>query len=173
MAIQTPAMATEAEPPFIFVNFWVTESEGIQLSSVTGGGANWIKYLSEVVARFPPTQWAGHARRLAIEFVSEPESRPTAEATEVEKVARQKPVMVAVGPDRTRNLADAGAQHRRKITPEHLQQVAAIYTKAQDAAEPPTRTVSDHFGVSHSTAAKWVGAARKAALLPPVKVAND
>jgi hypothetical protein len=66
-----------------------------------------------------------------------------------------------------RALPVARPQRRRAVTGELLRQVAAVYRKAVTDGEPPTTTVAGHFGVSHSTAARWVGQARKAGALGP------
>ncbi|MGW2365122.1 hypothetical protein ACWCZ5_06005 [Streptomyces sp. NPDC001667] len=58
---------------------------------------------------------------------------------------------------------------RRSLTAEHLATVAEVYSAAHEQGRPPTMTVADHFEVSHSTAAKWVGAARKQGALGPVR----
>lgn len=58
-------------------------------------------------------------------------------------------------------------RRRNRITPAHLREVAAIYRGAAAAGEPPTMAVKDHFQVSHSTAARWVGEARKVGELNP------
>lgn len=58
---------------------------------------------------------------------------------------------------------------RRSLTSEHLATVAEVYSTAHEQGRPPTMAVADHFEVSHSTAAKWVGAARKQGALGPVK----
>lgn len=55
---------------------------------------------------------------------------------------------------------------RTRITDNHLIAVANVYTDADDAGGAPTRAVADRFDVPHSTAAKWVGRARKQGLLP-------
>jgi hypothetical protein len=57
---------------------------------------------------------------------------------------------------------------RRRLTLDFLKEVARIYTINGDSGIPPTRAVADHFKAPHSTAAKWVGGARKKGLLPPV-----
>jgi hypothetical protein len=54
-----------------------------------------------------------------------------------------------------------------RVTDDHLKEVAAIYGEAHGAGAAPTRAVQHHFGVSHSTAAKWAGRARKQGLLAP------
>jgi hypothetical protein len=54
------------------------------------------------------------------------------------------------------------ARRRDRITSEHLAEVARVYREAWEAGEHPTIAVQDHFGVSHSTAARWVGQARRA-----------
>jgi len=54
---------------------------------------------------------------------------------------------------------------RHRLTREHLEAVASVYTEALAEGEPPTRAVADHFDATHSTAAKWVTHARKAGLL--------
>lgn len=57
---------------------------------------------------------------------------------------------------------------RYRITWEHLESVAKVYTRAAMRGEPPTRAVASHFSVSHSTAAKWVGHARARGAMSPV-----
>jgi hypothetical protein len=56
---------------------------------------------------------------------------------------------------------------RNRITDEHLRAVADVYRSAEAHGLPPTRTVADRFTVPHSTAAKWVGHARKRLILGP------
>jgi hypothetical protein len=53
--------------------------------------------------------------------------------------------------------------------PEHLAQVAKVYTDAHLASLPPTRAVAEEWTVSRSTAAKWVARAREARLLGPTE----
>lgn len=50
---------------------------------------------------------------------------------------------------------------RRIITPGLLKEVADVYRAALNAGRPPTIEVAEHFMVSHRTATRWVGEARK------------
>lgn len=59
-----------------------------------------------------------------------------------------------------RSLDENGA--RRKMTPDHLRQVAAVY-RANPAL--PRRAVKDHFNTTPSNASKWIRAARDAGYL--------
>jgi hypothetical protein len=67
----------------------------------------------------------------------------------------------------------AGGNKRYKITEQHLKEVARVYSEAVERGEPPTREVAEVFEVAHSTAAKWVGTARRKDLLPPVGNTSD
>lgn len=58
-------------------------------------------------------------------------------------------------------------QRRRRITRELLREVANVYRKAHSEGEPPTAAVAQHFTIAYSTAARWVGEARKAGELGP------
>lgn len=58
-----------------------------------------------------------------------------------------------------------GTPRRNSVTKEHLQDVAAEYRKADAQGLPPTKTVANQFGASHSTAARWVGMARQQGFL--------
>lgn len=58
-------------------------------------------------------------------------------------------------------------RQRNRITPAHLRDVAQVYREAWRRGSAPTKAVSQHFGVSHSTAARWVGLAREAGDLGP------
>jgi hypothetical protein len=55
-------------------------------------------------------------------------------------------------------------RRRTSVTDDHLQEVAITYL---NAPHKPTLAVKEHFHTSHSTAARWVGLARKAGLIPP------
>jgi hypothetical protein len=54
------------------------------------------------------------------------------------------------------------ARRRNRVTAEHLVEVARVYREAWEVGEHPTIAVQNHFEVSHSTAARWVGKARRA-----------
>lgn len=56
---------------------------------------------------------------------------------------------------------------RKRLTDSHLAKVAEAYRVAWQDGSPPTKAVAQTFTVSHSTAARWVGAARKAGHLGP------
>jgi len=58
-------------------------------------------------------------------------------------------------------------QRRKRLTDSHLAKVAEVYRVAWQDGSPPTKAVAQEFYVSHSTAARWVGAARKAGHLGP------
>lgn len=56
-------------------------------------------------------------------------------------------------------------RRRNRLTDKRLRAVAEAYCAADRDGLPPTRTVADRFAVPHSTAAKWVGHARKRGFL--------
>lgn len=55
------------------------------------------------------------------------------------------------------------ARGRRKITDDHLQKVAAVYTQHQN--DKPAQAVQEAFGASERTAFRWIAAAREAGVL--------
>lgn len=58
---------------------------------------------------------------------------------------------------------------RVRVTDDHLRAVVVVYKVAAESGLGPTLAVADHFDTSHSTAARWVGMARKRGLLPPTE----
>jgi hypothetical protein len=63
-----------------------------------------------------------------------------------------------------------GARQPRQgspLTDDNLRQVAELYRVAVEHGAPPTQTVADQMHVARSTAARWVGAARKRGFLGP------
>jgi hypothetical protein len=52
----------------------------------------------------------------------------------------------------------------------HLHLVALLYRLAEAAGAPPRKLVADAFGVSISTAGRWLAEARRVSLLPVVEV---
>lgn len=62
---------------------------------------------------------------------------------------------------------------RTRITDEFLREVTNVYRMAENSELPPTREVANYFKSPHSTAAKWVAAARKNGLLPPAAAASN
>lgn len=67
--------------------------------------------------------------------------------------------------DNEDQAATVGKRHR--LTPEHLKAVATVYLQALKNGDGPTRAVANHFGIPHSTAAKWVARARREGDLNP------
>jgi hypothetical protein len=58
-------------------------------------------------------------------------------------------------------------QRRRRMTRTLLREVADVYRSALAEGEAPTKAVASHFYIAHSTAARWVGQARKLGELAP------
>lgn len=161
MTIRTPEMLALDTPTAIIVSFRTTPA-GAEVLRITGMGPDWTSHLPAVVGGFPPSAWERRAEDRMAQFLQHPEARaPIAE--EFRKLPLRRMDIAPTPP----SVMEAGIQRRRKITPEHLEEVAKVYRNAQANDDPPTRAVQIHFAVSHSTAAKWVGAARKAELLPP------
>ena len=64
-----------------------------------------------------------------------------------------------------RSYNEARRQSRRKVTPEFLADVANLYREYLD--DGPWQAIQDRYGVSASTAGRYVLLARRAGLLPP------
>lgn len=60
-------------------------------------------------------------------------------------------------------------RRRNAMTKQHLREVAKVYRRALKDEGTPTKAVAEHFNVSHSTAARWVGTARTEGVLGPAK----
>lgn len=90
------------------------------------------------------------------------------------KVYRALPTALATPPEqvgetlgRLRDLViqrayPAARPRQRKLTPQFLREVAEVYSAAKREGRPPTIAVAEHFRVSHRTATRWAGEARKA-----------
>lgn len=166
LVVQSEAMADQEPPEALIIRF---AAAGDDAPVMSGLGDRWLLHIREVDDEVPADEWQSLAKRLIVDFAASAEVRESAAA-----------FMKAL-PDLPRRVQEAGSElsvpteatghRRRKITPEHLEEVAGIYIAAE---EKPTRAVQLHFGVSHSTAAKWVGKAREMDLLspPPEQVRN-
>ncbi|MGZ3141910.1 hypothetical protein ACVDFE_07905 [Lentzea chajnantorensis] len=66
-------------------------------------------------------------------------------------------------------VAEAERLRDEGPTAETLNWVARIYRVADVIGDPPTKAVREAFGISQSTAGNWIGRARSAGLIPPVK----
>jgi hypothetical protein len=66
-----------------------------------------------------------------------------------------------------KDAAQPAGGRRPVYGPEHYARVAAVYTAAWRAGEPPTKAVASWGSVESSTAAKWVAKTRALGLLPP------
>lgn len=69
---------------------------------------------------------------------------------------------------RTRRALEMPSSARRdRVTIPVLEEAATVYREAWRDGQNPTQAVASHFHKSHSTAARWVGQARKLGLLGP------
>jgi hypothetical protein len=68
--------------------------------------------------------------------------------------------------DIARSSLHTAATGAPTLPDEHYREVAEFYSREQSAGRPPTRGVKERWGVSHSTAAKWVAKARRLKFLP-------
>ncbi|WP_329131459.1 hypothetical protein OG552_10260 [Streptomyces sp. NBC_01476] len=112
----------------------------VTLAHIGSVGQEITAHLAQILAVRTPDEWQWHA---------------------VAQVAAFRPVSAA-------EAVPEQANKRYKLTAEHLKKVAEVYSEALDCGEPPTRAVQRHFKTAHSTAAKWIGHARRTGLLPKI-----
>ncbi|MFD6684184.1 hypothetical protein, partial [Micromonospora parva] len=145
----------------VVMGFDVVEGE-VELREIYGVEIDLTLWMSHLVENFPPSGWKPFAITEMLRFLSIEEVRQqTTEAppAPTKRTGEKVQVKHAGG-------AQGSGGKRHRITDEHLEEVARVYGEALRAGIPPTREVSDVFEVSHSTAAKWVGAARRKGMLP-------
>lgn len=137
LAIHTPEMTA---PGGAVLFTYIAHRQWVTLLDIRGVGINIGTHLAQIMTALPPDDWDQIARQQVAAFVPARAPVPT---------------------------NGAAIRSRFRLTDDHLNTVAAVYGEAQAVGAPPTRAVQHHFGVAHSTAAKWVGHARKAGLIAP------
>lgn len=158
-ALELPEMgATDEEPRGLIVSF-KANPDGLEIMLIHGANVDLEYWLAHVVERLPMEHWKPLATAEMVRWLAQDEVRQhvpqLAGSDERPKVllAKERP---------------AEKRKRFKITEQHLSEVARVYTEAVERGEPPTMEVAEMFEVAHSTAAKWVGAARRQGLLEGV-----
>lgn len=162
LTFQSGPMRELAEPTAVVAEL-EADKTGVAVIGIFGTGERWLSYVSQVVMENPTEHWVDEAVKRAVAFMID-----RGVLTDLGPLIRELSIPRR---DQVAAVAEAGGsggvQRRRQITPEHLAEVASVYLAAQEVGAPPTRAVQGEFEVSHSTAAKWVGKARTAGLLPP------
>lgn len=161
LVLQSEAMADQEPPEALIISF---AAAGDNAPVMSGLGDRWLLHMREVDDEVPADEWQPLAKTLIAAFAASSEVRESTAA--FTKALPDLPRRIAATASELSVPTEATGQRRRKITPEHLEEVARIYLAAE---EKPTRAVQLQFGVAHSTAAKWVKAARENDLLPPAK----
>jgi hypothetical protein len=144
--------------PGVFIKIcYRTEGNGVVLSRVDANGIDVPQALDILRKARPMEWWKRHVFmqmvfQLAREEIGGPPGSP----------AGDDAWHTAVGETLRDGFNVPISPRRNRLTPEHLAKVAEVYRQAWEDGEPPTKAVAQNFSVSHSTAARWVGAARKA-----------
>lgn len=173
LAAGTPGMWPTEENPqpgnddfIVFLHFQARFGE-LRLREIRGAGEDLISALDAFRKAVPAKLWRPIAIREITAFlalIDENSGWPSDTWTPVGTDEWVK----TIGEHRARALHPAFRPKRRnRITDEHLQAVATEYLAADNLGLPPTKAVAAQFQTSHSTAAKWVGAARRKNMIPP------
>lgn len=174
LAAGTPGMWWSEESHFpglddfiVFLHFFVRHGE-LRLVEIRGAGGDLAKSLDALHKAVPSRLWRQIAIREITEFLTLfdaaggwPEeylapTRTDAWTHTIHEYLQERRTM----PHPSRPMK------RNRITDKHLREVSESYLTADGLGLPPTKAVAEQFNTSHSTAAKWVGAARRRGMLP-------
>lgn len=175
-------------PTVLFLDFQVFEDE-VDMAHATSVFFDLPEVYERVRKVIGPSKW----KRLGIHYIlqylaefteeeGQPDNDPTAYDWGSGTRSRRPGVAVEWLDKLQSHAAEAYAEahggpspkrKRVKLTDEFLEEVAQIYRYAEHDDVPPTREVANHFKAPHSTAAKWVSAARRRKLLPPAEAATN
>jgi hypothetical protein len=164
LAVRTPATGDGA----VILDF-AAKNGAASIAAIRGAGVDLTEHLVPVVTAKTSAEWSKYAQWRIVHFLvdTDPTHGDPDSIAAIEKEVR--PLLDALQGShgtQTRSRNNSFGL-RRRITNDHLNQVAAVYQQAADRGEGPTRAVANHFGVAHSTAAKWAGHARTRGLLAP------
>lgn len=180
----------------LFLNFQVYE-QNVEMVEATSAWGDIATSFEEVRKVVPPKRWKSigihYMTRYLTRFMEEggrpdvhpgmqpgwhfPDEHPGTSAYEfhpkealawLDKLQERAAEAYATARDRP-----SPRKRRTRITDEFLQEVANVYRVAENSGMPPTREVANHYKAPHSTAAKWVAAARRKNLLPPASDAAN
>lgn len=87
------------------------------------------------------------------------------------KTSTPEPFGWGIGPDPQRTAHKAVQQGRRRLSPEHLREVATVYQEHIDGA--PVAEVEARYGISRRTASLWVKKAREAGFITEMARKRD
>ncbi|MFF7200482.1 hypothetical protein [Streptomyces sp. NPDC008141] len=154
----------DSEHPPGFVLTFVASDGELTVKSVGATNLDLAESMGLLIEAFPPKYWKSTATIMMIGFLAE------------DGDDRGAPDIVVKTEDGLKTMAQAKqyrptrapGSKRYKITEQHLKEVVRIYSESVELGEPPTKAVAEAFEVAHSTAAKWVGAARRSGLLEGV-----
>lgn len=170
----------------LFLRFQVFEGH-VHMDEARSAGVDIPEAFERVKKVLPLKHWKRtgivHMTRYLVSFMEE-EGRPDVDELPphgpraVVDYAETRPEAAMLWLERLRShAADAYAsamdnpppskRKRVRLTDDFLRNVARIYAVAENSGLPPTREVANHFRAPHSTAAKWVGSARRKEFLPP------
>jgi hypothetical protein len=141
------------EPELVIILLYEVADERMELRGLISDPIEVPEALDYLRKRRPLNEW----KRYALITLAGGQADAALDTSDLPKRERAKIVGEAM--ERAGQLPVA--QRRNRITPEHLAEVANVYREAWRAGEHPTIAVQKHFGVSHSTAARWVGQARR------------
>jgi hypothetical protein len=152
----------------LVVSFEVLDDD-IEVRELFGVDVDLGAWVGHFVREFPPDKWKPFAVAEMAKFFAIYEGR---EAIPIENFEYRAAVVARKGVDLRKKVPSEGAategRKRHRITEKHLKEVVRVYTEAVEAGAPPTKAVAELFGVAHSTAAKWVGTARRKGMLEGV-----
>jgi hypothetical protein len=178
----------DAGSTVLFLDFQVFEDE-VDMAHATSVFFDLPEVYERVRKVIAPNKW----KRLGIHYITqylaeftEEEGRPDTDPTAYESgpgTRSRRPEVALEWLDKLQShAAEAYAEARGapspkrkrvKMTDEFLREVAQVYRYAENMDLPPTRDVANHFKAPHSTAAKWVAAARRKKFLPPAESAAN
>lgn len=173
LAAGTPGMWPTDESPypgaddFIVLLHFQAKSGELRLREIRGAGDDLVTSLDAFRKAVPAKLWKPIAVREMTEFLA------LVDATRDMPDSTWAPVRTdewveTIREHRAKALhPSARPKRRNRITDAHLKAVASEYLAADTLGMPPTKAVAEYFQTSHSTAAKWVGAARRKGYLPP------
>lgn len=166
MGIEIPEFDSSRDDPRGLIVSFKTKDSGVdwekegavEISMILGANSDLQGVLPYVLSKWPMEHWKRYALEAIVRWLARDDVRG--------QMADLQAMDLQVEGEKSPTVATK-SRKRYKITKAHLGEVVRIYQEAVEGGRPPTREVAELFEVAHSTAAKWVGQARREGILEP------